>query len=326
MTAETAIQGLYYWKNGQGLFALLQGKERYRYTDEGLKLLNPLASRPNFRINSLGLRDADVVMPKPNGLQRIAIIGGSSVMGEKAETNAARFSDILESSSIKGNSIGIDVINAGVAGAMVSDIGKMIDYIVPRANPDIIIIYPGGNDVSQVCIPAKSMTRQHAYAPQLPEWWLSTTTLRNRTAWLRPEVFTSGKADVPAPHINVTDYGNRLSDIVDRAKAGAQKVYLMTNARAFGPNQSPETLARASAQLRAFASCFSPMQLSNEFDIINEQIRIVARRSGVGLIDTDTFIPHDEQFFADSVHFSITGEHRAAELILSSLAQPYPGL
>jgi|GEM_PF-6670921 len=323
--AELAVQGIYYWHNRQGIFAILQGKERYQFLPDNLKLLNPRASHPNFRINALGLRDDEVAIPKPTGQRRIAIVGGSSVMGEKAKTNESRFSDIMRHDLVTRYDDKIDVLNVGVSGARVHDLGALVSYISPHAAPDIIVLYPGGNDISQVCVTPPKVQHLRAPQPSLPAWWLSTSKLRDKTMQFRPMARTSLTGQ-PASKLDLDDYARRLTAVVDLAKADGRKVYLMTNARAFGREQSPDTLERASASFRNFASCFSPGELADEFDAVNEQIRLVARNTGAELVDTGRIIPHDEKLFADSVHFSELGEHRVAEILEDALSAEFKDL
>ncbi|MEV4609865.1 SGNH/GDSL hydrolase family protein [Neorhizobium sp. LMR1-1-1.1] len=325
LCGELAVQGMYYWHNRQGIFAILQGKERYQFLPGNLKLLNPRASRPDFRINALGLRDDEVAMPKPTGHLRIAIVGGSSVMGEKARINESRFSDIMRQDLVTRYDEKIDVLNVGVSGASLHDLGALVSYITTHAAPDIIVLYPGGNDISQACVTTPKAQHIRAPQPSLPAWWLSTSKLRDKTMQFRAGARTNLTGS-PASKLDLADYTGRLTAVVNGAKAAGQKVYLMTNARAFGRDQSSDTLERASASFRNFASCFSPGELADEFDAANEQIRLVAQNTSVQLIDTGRIIPHDEKLFADSVHFSELGEHRVAEILESALSAEFKDL
>lgn len=104
-----------------------------------------------FSLNNLGFRDADVRIPKPDGVVRIVCIGASTT--EEGPTNALTYPNILER-KLRGHfrTDRIDVINCGISGMTVQkEFLRLADYLA--VEPDIAVIYEGVNDICHLHFP-----------------------------------------------------------------------------------------------------------------------------------------------------------------------------
>ncbi len=119
-----------------------------------------------FRTNALGLRDDDIVAPKPPGVFRILCVGGSTT--EEGPANARTYPNLLE--SMLNESFGeveVDVVNCGISGIN-SDghVGKLPLYL--SLEPDLLLLYMGVNDAMLVLLyPDSSLEAAYPMAGML---------------------------------------------------------------------------------------------------------------------------------------------------------------
>jgi hypothetical protein len=114
------------------------------------------------RINGLGFRTRDIIIPKPQGSYRIVCIGGSTTM--EGQTNNTTYPALLEKRlQAYFNSNRIEVLNCGISGIGAShELEKLPVYL--RLEPDMLLEY---NFVNDLC------------GKLFPRWW------RKRPLWKR---------------------------------------------------------------------------------------------------------------------------------------------
>src|SRR4030095_5891296 len=108
---------------------------------------------PNYRKgktfhNSLGYRNDEFSLEKPDGVYRIVVLGGSSTYDVRIEDNAKTYAAQLE--KLLKEEYGyqnVQVINAGVPGYNSWEILVNLEFRVLDLDPDLVIIYENTNDV-----------------------------------------------------------------------------------------------------------------------------------------------------------------------------------
>ena len=121
-------------------------KIQYQYLGNYL-LLEPKQDDLTFTTSSHGFRGPEFEIEKEPGTYRIFIVGGSVVMGFGASSDEATIAGFLQKSYDESDLNGkIEVINAGVSGAVVFEETDMIKEYLLQFEPDLIIGYDGGND------------------------------------------------------------------------------------------------------------------------------------------------------------------------------------
>jgi hypothetical protein len=94
-------------------------------------------------INSIGLREEEVAVPKPKGRKRVLILGDSIAFGSGVQGNE-RFSDLLKH-ELPGD---VDVVNAGVPGWGNDQELLFYERDLRRLEPDIVVLeFTANNDV-----------------------------------------------------------------------------------------------------------------------------------------------------------------------------------
>lgn len=103
------------------------------------------------RMNSEGYRTREFELPKPRGLVRIACIGGSTTVAGR--TNEETYPALLEAKLRRRfPGLPLEVLNLGVSSAT----AEYWQARMPRVlgyQPDVIVEYPGVNDISWQALP-----------------------------------------------------------------------------------------------------------------------------------------------------------------------------
>lgn len=109
--------------------------------------------QPNYRRggtshNSLGYRGPEITSPKPKGVYRIAVLGGSTTYGEFIDENERTFPAQLETILRRDPALEfVEVVNAGVPGYNSWESLVDLEFRVLDLEPDLVIVYYGVNDV-----------------------------------------------------------------------------------------------------------------------------------------------------------------------------------
>lgn len=113
----------------------------------GLPYLNYALSPAYPGHNSLGYRGPEIAIPKPEGVFRIAVIGGSTTYGfflEPEETYPAQLQEILREEYGYNT---IEVINTGAPYYSTWDSLVNLEFRILDLEPDLILVYDNINDV-----------------------------------------------------------------------------------------------------------------------------------------------------------------------------------
>jgi lysophospholipase L1-like esterase len=125
-----------------------------------------------YEHNAMGLRDDEIVSPKPPGVIRILNLGDSSTYGVglpgREHTYSDQLEDLLRCKPAAQHCKQYDVVNAGTIGYSSLQILQFLRYYVARLEPDIITVYTGNNDWAPSGM--KESERIAATASPLYEW------------------------------------------------------------------------------------------------------------------------------------------------------------
>ena len=297
----------------------------------GLQIPVPNRDTGAIKIDSRGFRSPELEVPKPPGRVRLAFLGASTTFCAEASSNAATWPSLVADAVRKAHpEASIDFVNAGVAGYLLADIAKNLDYRVKPLAPDVIVIYEAMNDLTH---DTRALAiEQGVYAGHSDsEDWLAEISLfwhlveknvmvRTRT---RDAAQASGRLDLDPLRI-APGFHARLAELVRAAQKEARFVALAT----FSQRTRRDQTARE--QLDACITHFYYMPYMNVqavldgFEAYNREIRAVAAETGAYLIDGEDEIPGDAAHFADSVHFTDAG-CRAMEQRVVGRLEKSPG-
>lgn len=98
-------------------------------------------------------------MPKPQGMARIFLVGGSQAWGAGAADSHSTFAELLER-RLRNRGLPVEISNAGVNGAGISKIRIYYDQQLRQFHPDIILADIGLNDSAVLAQKKKSSARR----------------------------------------------------------------------------------------------------------------------------------------------------------------------
>jgi len=320
---ELALQVRSHIRYGSSVFNIISKQTSYELNPKyQLKLLRPNSiiqgSQAVIKSNSIGLRSPELPVKKQVGELRIAILGASTIMGAYTPDNKATLSYRLENylqELFPKNKV--HVINAGIAGYTLGDQQKMLDRVLAPFGLDLLIWYPGFNDISGYC---QSETQKVSYGlPEirLPKWLLSIELITKNTVWLRStqikkRVKDNGGTLIP---IDLINYRRQLSTIFDSANNINVPVVTVTMARSFRLDMPIDEQLRLSETARYYNHCFDLEDLHKVYDQHNEELANVSHIYKNPVLRLDHIMPGGNEYFGDATHFSTKGTNFVAHLL-----------
>ena len=281
---------------------------------------------PKYRVNksyhnSLGYRNEEFPVKKPEGTYRIAVIGGSSAytiyVDDNEKTFTAELEEILKDDYGYTN---VQVINAGVGGYNSWESLINLEYRVLDLDPDLIIVYQGTNDVHPRLVePSEYHGDNRARRKQ---WQEPGTRFLERSMLLRLILRKSGITEQKGLRKFVnseTAYGpfelegQDPMELLDKNPP----VYFrrnLSNMVAVAEANGSDIMFATWAHSPYFDDYAATAFYQRGFNENNEVVREVATEKGIELFDFAGVMPQDEEYWFDGRHVNETGARRKAEL------------
>ena len=281
----------------------------YRPHEKRDALRNVLGVSEQFSVNNAGLRDDDVILPKPPGVFRVLCLGASTT--EEGPENDLTYPNILEYlANSKFGGQHVDVVNAGISGMnSLKHKLKLADYLALQ--PDLIITYIAVNDICHDLFP---MWVKDA-APWQKRLRESRFLNDHLNQWLLPD------AEKMAQDIR----GAKMSSIrfiLEQARAAGVETVLCTFAA-----PAPEKLDRTG---RDYMDCYAQLEWGGRYVTFASYLRALAqfnrettalgRETGVPVIDVAGELRGGTETFGDICHMKNCGIEAKARLIFNHLS------
>ena len=309
------------------LFTSLDSKD-YAWTPHPYLAYSPT---PNYRKgqtfhNSLGFRNDEFFLEKPDGSYRIVALGGSSTYDVSIKDNHSTFTAQLE--KLLKEDYGyqdVQVINAGVPGYNSWEILVNLEFRVLDLDPDLVIVYEGVNDVhARLVLPSAyrgddSGRRKAWQAPRVALWEHSAllrilTRMMNITRQVSVDDFVSSPTYVSWP------FESRLReeelDPTEILKENSP-VYLhrnLENMIAVAKEHDVEIMFSTWAHSPHLNDYASEGYYQDGFRENNDVVKEVAMSHEIPLFDFASLMPQDAQYWADGRHVNEAGALVKAQL------------
>lgn len=277
---------------------------------------------PNYRKglkshNSMGYRNDEFPIKKPEGIFRIAVFGGSTVYTELVEDNAKQFTAQLE--NVLAEKYGyrnVQVINAGVPGY--TSYESLIDLAlrVLDLQLDLIVIYHGTNDChTRFCAldayqGDNSGYRKHWGAPRIQSWeHICLLRIPSRLFGLTRQVVLEQFVEQPTAEDPGADQFELL-----RTHPPVYYERNLENAIAIAKHQYVEIIFATwahSPHLQDYAATPHYIQAFRE---MNEIVKNVAKKNDIPLFDFAAVMPKDIRYWGDGRHVNEEGAFLKAQL------------
>jgi len=302
------------------LFTSLDAKE-YAWTPHPYLAYYPT---PNYQKgltshNSLGYRNDELSLEKPNGVYRIVVLGGSSTYDVSIKDNAKTFTAQLE--KLLKEDYGyenVQVINAGVPGYNSWEMLVNLEFRVLDLDPDLVIIYEGTNDVHARLVEPSAYRgddlgrRQVWQAPHVPLWEHSAllrilSRAMNITRQVSVDDFVSAPTYVSWPFESRLDEDN-----LDPAEILKQNppIYFRRNLEnmvAIAKKHDVQILFSTWAYSPNLNDYASKDYYQHGFQENNNVVKEVSADQQIPLFDFAEVMPQDAEYWADGRHVNEVG-------------------
>ena len=277
----------------------------------------------HFSTNALGLRGGETSPSKPEGVFRIAVLGGSAAWGYGSSSNAATVPALLQAGLLRRRpDLTIEVLNAAQPGYVSTQQLIFFHREVAKLEPDLVLLLDGYNDIVADMINGRSGLPQNADLLRSryedPLW-----TRQDLARWLRRSRFLDAAADALLSSRSAT------LDFPDPASTAAAYV---ANVKAIAKLAAPARVV--AAQQPNLASTSKPLAPEEERILAEKEaafpgytgfVRAASSaidraldEAGVERIELDDALGSDARLlFADECHFG----DKAASMLAITLAE-----
>ena len=278
------------------------------------------------RHNSLGYRGEEISMPKPKDVFRIVAIGGSNTYGhgisDYKNAYPYQLQEILQAKYRLKN---VEVINAGVPGAVSHDTLVNLVFRILYLTPDIILDYDGFNDVLARIVPYQNYTGDslspiNKFELKTPFYFEKSVLVRIVTG-LNPPVFRDFvfSADRnPASAERKTKFFEYINGTQLDALRQNKPVFFERNLESMYAIAKQFNITFVVSTL-AYTDQLPDDWYNSEYDFqgIKEHtqiIRAVARKNNIPMFDFEKVMPKDAAYWFTSIHENEQGARKRAEL------------
>jgi lysophospholipase L1-like esterase len=296
-----------------------------RFMDESVDL-RERKGRPLIRVNAEGYRGPD--LDAPHASTRILALGDSCTFGTMFEDYT--YPRVLER-ELRRRGWAVEVVNAGVEGYAPREVRARLGEF-KRLAPEITVLYVGWNGLFPETGLEEGAYRYLASARLLRSAW---GVVRQRIVGIPQaalEAYQRPRHWRPVQDVRLDRYAPAfLSDveaIVAEMKGAGSHVALVTIPGLYTSREPPSPRALEIGQLPRFTD--NPFVLARMTERYNDELRVLADRTGVLLIDLErwsegAFRPRDRYFF-DSIHLYEQGQEAIGAHVAEELAAAWPEL
>ena len=318
--------------------------QRLRTWDsDGIRTNVPGSRFEKWQNDSLGFRGPEIAVAKKNGIRRIVCLGASESYGlyeSQGMEWPAQMGAMLDSSRF-------EVINAATVGLPMTQYIQYFDKYVAKLDPDFAILYiepasyvaarqrainnPEKKTSSEVrslqagvgsvsirdrlrTLPKLMIAIKQFFPTSIIAEYDRKDAIKNVEAAER-QYLNGHEAldDVPADCLN--DYRNDIEAIVEHLREHGVSVILCTYPSLLDENKIDEYFTTY-MEGRRFVVELSLQGFARSVHELNSQNRLAADELGVPLVDMESVVPKNKDYFADNVHYT----NKGAELVARTMA------
>jgi lysophospholipase L1-like esterase len=294
-------------------------------------------------VNRFGLRGSAPLQPERAGRYRVVALGGSTTFGYTV-TDGEEWPVRLEV-AFGGRA---EVLNAGRPGATTFRNFTYLRDRLSQLRPDAVILYEGFNDLWRAVRRHRGEQRDYGRVddglPATPE----VLDLGPPQLWpLRPSflafhlgAWVNGRFGDPTPSRDalgsdepfVLDpaiariYSHNLRAMIALCREQGSRPVVATFAAAADPSRPPSERRLRLKYVLDNVPQLDVVRAEGAIETYRELTREAARGEGAILVDLAVAFGRDPAHFADTVHFTPTGEQRVADLLAQSLRDIEPRL
>ncbi len=290
-----------------------------------------------FHIGSRGYRGPEFAVPKPQGVRRIVILGGSDVF----DIHATEGRDWPRLAEARLKSLGhgeAEVINAGIPGhASFDALGRLYSQVWTWGL-DYVLLCAGWNDIKHLDDVTSEKPLIDLFSPYQPErdpfrnyvgpldrvLCHSQLYVALRKRYFRWAIRAGEEGMRPADgplrgddSLGLRQYRIVLELCVDAARNIGATPILLTQPTLVSTSNNDED----KSHIRYEYQRMSHEQLVKAFKDCNDVVRLVAREKGAPLLDLDRLLTGQSGMFEDHVHTTARGSEALGAAVGDFLAE-----
>jgi len=287
-----------------------------------------------YRINEFGYRGPSFLIPKPKGIQRIVVLGGSAVF----DLNANDWPHLLEHFLKARGHNNVEVINAGVpGGASFDSLGRLYSEIW-TLEPDYVLVYNTWNDIKYWRILSREKPLLHVITPldgnadpfRTYQGFLDRLFCRSQLyVKFRNHYFiwkTSAGPEGTIPQgeyqstfnpLAVDQFKLNLQLIVDATKNIGATPILLTQATLVSADNSEEDRRKIAYEYQRL----NHEAIIAAYRSARQVILSVAKEKGIDFLDLGEMFSGQSDLFKDHVHTTQEGRSKIAKATATFLAE-----
>lgn len=276
--------------------------------------------------NSLGFRGPEIVVPKPRGVYRIAILGGSTVYEEYVKDWRKDFARQLEAELRRHYDYqNIEIVNAGLPGWSSWEDLINLEFRLLDLDLDMIIVYEGTNDVHA------RLVKPDSYKADNSGWrkrWKSSLCLHllcskiiQRLTGLEMQGFNVEAATFGATE--ETGYSSILGTTPLETLKKNPPIFYERNLRniiAIAYEQNMKVLLATWAYSDEFDDYAATNHYQVGFKAINEVIKQVGKTKSLPVYNFAGEMSKDKRYWVDGRHNNEEGVRLKAKLFAQFIA------
>lgn len=282
-------------------------------------------------VNNLGFRGAeDTMVPKPDGIVRVVVLGGSAVFCFEVD-DADAWTALLEDKLRARYGNHIEVVNAGVPGydAFISKMNYL--YRIRPLEPDIVIVSHTWNDLKRLReIESGAFPRADLPPPPNPVrkffrhfqlawrarvlWQRVAGDDRRENTWDRG---VAGPEHIPDGGRAHRWVRRNYDDLALLTESDGVRPVFASQAGLISESVIRDPEARV--RIRNDYAFLSLEETLKQWRAISGIIERSAWDNGVLFVDEYGSVPHDPDLFHDHVHLTEEGNRRVAEVMFEAM-------
>lgn len=325
--AESAVRVRQLIKHGTAAAGV---EQLYEYNEElGLRIPVPNFESARISIDAHGFRNPPLETPKPAGRIRLAFLGASAVFGSDLPNDEATWPHkITEQLRAHYPQHSFDYINATAPGYTAKSNLKSLERRVAQHEPDIVVIYTGGNDLTgNTRAEARKNGWQGSFGDAQLSWAANYSTLiylveKNLIILATQQEARAEKRRIELSTAAVAEpFRESLIPLVRKAQEIADQVVLVTLSYRIRPEHDQAERESAGVTTLYYMPFLSLQGIIDHVAAYNQTITEVGRLTGAIVIGGEHDIPGTEAYFLDSVHLTERGSARMAKRIADALIE-----
>jgi lysophospholipase L1-like esterase len=279
-----------------------------------------------IEVNSHGFRGPEFADPKPQGVFRIFAVGESSTFGwTGVQSHTQAWPHLLELAlRERFPKTNVEIINAGIPGA--TSVEQRINLMlhISKLEPDALLIYHGNNDLawswrpdldSKLIYAWESAAKRDRSKTPLSDH--SYVLMELRWRYWRSEGRPGEKYDIPDPSaLNMLK--DNLDGLIADAKNLGLKVAIATFAHGIDENgeagsYNEQEMALNVPQVGKWQPHLTAQGLRKSSPLYNQNVRELAARHKIPLLDLAKIIPATTEYHTDWCHLTKKGHQTVAD-------------